>query len=261
MKKTNALYSIINFTSIIAVIIVNGLANSLPINGIQTGEVSRKFETLFTPTGFTFSIWGIIYVGLLFFGFYGCKFYRKATISIVYKLKQSILTANILNISWILLWHHILIGPSVMVMLLLLFNLLFINLTIHTFRHKVKNKSQYFWFVRLPYGIYLGWILVATIANISIYLTYIQWSGFGLLPQFWLAVVLITGCAISLFMFLKYRIIGLSIAVIWGYFGVAYNLQFKGEDQILIFLTYALSILIFSVTIFKLFFFKPNRDR
>ncbi|PLX06432.1 MAG: hypothetical protein C0596_18375 [Marinilabiliales bacterium] len=55
---------ILNVVLFIAMVYVNFLANSLPINGQSTGEISNAYSNLFAPAGITFSIWGIIYLAL-----------------------------------------------------------------------------------------------------------------------------------------------------------------------------------------------------
>ena len=61
---------ILNFIALIATITINGLANTLPINGMLTGEVSDSFLALFTPAGYVFAIWGLIYLALTAFAVY-----------------------------------------------------------------------------------------------------------------------------------------------------------------------------------------------
>lgn len=55
--------------SVIATIVVNGLANALPLNGVTSGEVSNRFGVYFVPAGYVFSVWGLIYAGLVADGF------------------------------------------------------------------------------------------------------------------------------------------------------------------------------------------------
>lgn len=252
MKKNHLKYVIINWISILGVIGVNALANILPINGVQTGEVSRDFETLFTPVGFTFSIWSVIYLGLIAFTVYSSKPVQTKRSNFVTKLNHQIWISNLLNITWILTWHYYWIGASVIIMVSLLVSLVKINLTLNQFRQKVKNPNQFYLFARLPYNIYLGWIIVATIANFSAYFTSINWNGLGILPEFWLAIILIIATFITLSLVLKYKFIGAGTAIAWGIYGIVRNLQIKNEDILLINLCYIIMGFILLATVLKL---------
>src|SRR5210317_1251869 len=59
-----------NIVAFLATVAVNSLANILPINGITTGELSDYYGNLFTPAGYVFSIWGLIYLLLAVFSYY-----------------------------------------------------------------------------------------------------------------------------------------------------------------------------------------------
>ena len=146
----------INLTGVIAVIVVNALANILPINGMNTGEISGMFPNLFVPAGITFSIWSVIYLGLLGYCLY--PFVQKEPNNV-----QGVLffTTCLLNISWILAWHHLLIELSVLIMISLL-----ITLTKMYLNTKTDNRIDY-WLIYLPINIYFSWISVATIANVT----------------------------------------------------------------------------------------------
>ena len=146
----------INLTGIIAVIVVNALANILPINGLNTGEISGMFPNLFVPAGITFSIWSVIYLGLLGYCLY--PFIQKRPNNI-----QGVLffITCLLNISWILAWHHLLIELSVLIMISLLVTLIKIYLNT-----KTDNRIHY-WLIYVPINIYFAWISVATIANVT----------------------------------------------------------------------------------------------
>ncbi len=251
MRNKNRLFILVNWITTLSVLTVNALANILPINGIQTGQVSRDFETLFTPSGFTFSIWSTIYLGLIFFLFFSSSFFNSRNSSFISKLNHSVWISNVMNISWILAWHYYWIGASLIIMLGLLSSLVYINITLHNHRLRVKNHSSYFWFVRVPYSLYLGWIVVATVANFSVFLTYIQWQGLGVLPEFWLAIVLVIGTLIATLLVFNYKLYASGLAVAWGVYGISTNLIAKNEDLILIYLSYCLIGVILVSIIFK----------
>jgi benzodiazapine receptor len=170
---------LLNLIATILVVAVNALANILPINGQSTGAISNKLGVLFTPAGYVFSIWGLIY--LLLFVWVLREFPADRRNLPLYKEATPVyVLSSLLNILWIFSWHYEYFLVSVVVMLGLLFTLIALY-------HKVRAAS--FWDM-VPFSIYLGWVSVATIANISYYLVSINWDGFGLPDQVWTLLML-----------------------------------------------------------------------
>ncbi len=166
--------------AVLAMITVNILANALPINGQNTGEISDRFDVFFVPAGYVFSIWGLIYLGLLAYAVYQAlpaQAENPTLRSIGYLFVLSCLA----NIAWIFLWHYNLVALSVVAMLALLGLLLAIYLRLDIGRAPVAPAMK--WLVHVPFSIYLGWITVATIANITSWLYEVGWSGWGSLPR------------------------------------------------------------------------------
>jgi hypothetical protein len=220
-KKIKAL-QVLNIIGFSLVIVVNALANILPIAGIGTGEVSALYPSLFTPAGFTFSIWGVIYLLLLIFVIYQAKgLFGKANEPISKLVNQIgiwFLISCLANASWIFVWHHQMISASLFIMLVILFSLIkiYINLGIG----KSKESSSQSYLVQIPFSVYLGWITVAAIANISIFLINIGWKGFGLSPVFWTVVVIGAATAITILMLVKRKGIFFSLVILWAFFGI-----------------------------------------
>lgn len=147
----------------IAMVTVNILSNTLPINGQTTQEISAKQVVLFTPAGYVFSIWGLIYFLLAIWLI--IQFLRRNTkeatsddIAILF------ITSCLLNICWLLTWHYEYFGLSVIVMLGLLATLILL--------YQSYSIDDFTFGGRLPFSFYLGWISVATIANITYTLQY-----------------------------------------------------------------------------------------
>ncbi|WP_088808984.1 MULTISPECIES: tryptophan-rich sensory protein [Listeria] len=136
---------------------VNAFANILPLNGVTTGEVSNRYQTLFTPAGYVFSIWGLIYL-LLFVWLVGVTVKREHVTS---QLAFVFTSSSLLNALWIFMWHFNLIFLSIVVMLLLLLSLLLF----YAYQKQISKRRLW----RVPISVYLGWIFVATIANICYY--------------------------------------------------------------------------------------------
>ncbi len=211
------LLKILNVLALFGVITVNALANILPINGVGTGEVSAENSNLFTPAGFTFSIWSLIYLGLLGFSFYQLSGFKKSGSKDITKIIGPFFILNALaNISWIFAWHYKLIGLSVIIMLIILTTLIIIDHRIKSSNTSFKNSI----FVRFPMGLYLGWICVATVANIAVYLTSISWEDFGVNPQYIAIIMIFIASVVGIF--LNYKSAGIfpAIAICWGLFGI-----------------------------------------
>lgn len=250
MKKEHRVQIFLNTVSVLAVISINALANILPINGVQTGQVSRDFDTLFTPSGFTFSIWSIIYLGQLAFVVFSARFFSAEKRTFLTELKHIIWINGSLNIGWILAWHHYRIGLSVLVMLGLLVTLVMINLKLNDSRKQHKASLAFLLCCKVPFSIYMGWIVVATAANFAVYLTFIDWQGFGQLPEFWLAILILIGTSITCFLILNHKELFAGLAVAWGLYGISDNLIRKNEDEISIYLTYLMiAVLLLSIAL------------
>ena len=206
----------LNIIGLIIMITINALANILPINDIPTGDVSDKYENIFTPAGFTFSIWGVIYLSLIILIVYlTIGLIRKKTRSINYikDMGYFFFISSILNSIWIFLWHYELLGASIFVMLGILISLIII------YRRINLTSINYRW-LTTPFSIYLGWISVATIANITAWQVAINWGRLGRTETFWyvillIVIVLLTGFFIKIFKDYIYTLV-----ILWSLTGI-----------------------------------------
>lgn len=196
---------------------VNALANILPINGLTTGQVSALYPSLFTPAGLTFSIWSVIY--FLLSGLVIMSWLRPAEKIIICILPWFILTC-LLNISWIVAWHHLLALLSVCIMLALLATLIVVFRKLH--QNESTDTKLKFWVV-LPFTIYLAWICVATIANIAALLISLNWQGGSISPQLWTILMMTVAAALALRITLHYRVPFFSLVIIWALFGIYFR--------------------------------------
>lgn len=216
IKINTKLLQILNIAAFLGTIIVNTLANSLPINGIGTGELSDLYPNLFVPAGLTFSIWGVIYLLLLLFTIYQS---RKNGQSAVDLIGPFFILSSLANIGWILAWHYRLVGLSLIIMLILFASLLKIYMSI-TVEKFIPATKSFKWFISVPFSVYLGWITVATIANVTALLVNSGWNGFGLSDQFWTVLVIVTALGITLAMLITRRDIAYSLVVVWALTGI-----------------------------------------
>lgn len=210
---------ILNVFALVATLVANYLANALPIAGRTPAAVSDMFPTLFTPAGFTFSIWGIIYLLLLGFAIYQARFFNKEAPAFLGQIGWCFVLSCAANIGWLLAFHNLQIGLSMLIMLALLGSLLAVYLRLGIGTTVAATKGEQ-WLVRLPFSVYLGWITVATIANASIFLSNLGWNGEPASPQFWTAVVIVAAIGIALWALFSRRDFAYAAVIVWALFGI-----------------------------------------
>ncbi|MFN2314778.1 MAG: hypothetical protein ABR531_09985, partial [Bacteroidales bacterium] len=171
----------LNLLFFAAMVVMNYLANALPLNGKTTGELSDAYPNLFVPAGVTFSIWGVIYILLLIFCVVQFTTSHQAVIS---RIGWLFGITCIFNALWIVAWHYQRLPMSLILMLGLLVSLVWINIFI---------KDMPFGFFKAAFGIYLGWICIATIANVTALLVNYGWGGFGISGETWTIIMIIVG--------------------------------------------------------------------
>ncbi|WOV84795.1 tryptophan-rich sensory protein [Sporosarcina jeotgali] len=212
--------SVVVLVTYVVMIVMNYLANALPLNGKTTGEVSDSYSNLFAPAGYTFAIWGLIYVLLAFHVIYQLGFFRSGERSAVTQLMQKIAVyfsvTSVANALWILAWHYGHLAISIVLMLVMLISLIIINGM--TVKSDLSFKEKFF--IRLPFSVYFGWITVATIANITAYFVSIDWDGFGLSDSTWTVIILLVGTVIGIATLLKNWIASYGFVLVWAYIGI-----------------------------------------
>lgn len=206
-----------NIIGYILVIVVNGLANILPINGQTTAEISDSLPTLLTPAGFTFSIWGLIYLALGAFVVYQALPAQRND-SDLGRVGYWFVLSCIANTAWILAWHYELFLLSVLIMLGLLVCLLAIYRRLDIGQTQVSNAKK--WLVHGPFSLYLGWISVATIVNISALLVHLDWNGFGISDPGWMFMMLVVITLLTITMIITRNDAIFAGVVMWALFGV-----------------------------------------
>jgi hypothetical protein len=218
---------IITWLLFVGVIAVNALANMLPINGYNTGQVSAFYPNAFVPAGFTFSIWGVIYL-LLFSYTIGYTYYTikqaqyPKAFAFIERINNYFLLTCVFNMSWILAWHYLQIELSVVIMLLFLITL--IQLFLKSTKMAAALTSTQKFILQTPFIVYLGWISVATIANITALLIAYQWNGFGMTPVNWSALMILIAILLAILMLKKFQAIAYALVVAWALWGI-YNAQ------------------------------------
>jgi hypothetical protein len=211
-----------NWSFLIGMIAVNALANAMPINGYNTGQVSAFYPNRFVPAGFTFGIWSIIYMLLTGFVVISTKWLWYQPDSLPGKVAKKISplfdVTCMLNIGWIVAWHYLQTGLSVVIMLGFLLVLLRTYGTLQPFRSSL-TRSQRTWFY-LPFVVYLAWISVATIANITAWLVSRHWGGFGINPSGWSILLIAIASLLGLFMAWRRQETAYALVIAWALFGI-----------------------------------------
>jgi hypothetical protein len=221
------LTKIIVAVTYLAMVVMNFLANGLPINNRSTGDISDAYPNLFAPAGPAFSIWGLIY--LLLGGYVLYQFVKKdqKTEDLLQKINPLFIATSLANISWIFAWHYDYIGLSVFIMVTLLMLLIQIADMLRTEQFASLEKL----FIWAPFSVYFGWITVATIANITVFLVSIDWNGFGVADFVWTSIVLLVGALIGIFRMRKDKNIVYGLVLVWAYSWILFkHLSVGGFD-------------------------------
>lgn len=253
------LFVVFNTLTLILTVFFNYLSNTDFFGGKTIGEISKKYDTLFTPAGYAFSIWGIIF--LMLFAFVGFQWY------ILYKFKDSesdydnsenifiktihqtgfwLVVANIFNAAWVYVWLNEYSGLSVLVMFILLYSLiqLTINLRLEIWDAPVRIIAFVWW----PIVIYLGWIMVAFIANISSFLVSTGWQGEPLFASTWTVLMIIIATGLYLFLIATRNLRETAMVGVWALVAITYR-QWEAEPAIA-YVALACAILLFLVSSF-----------
>jgi len=209
---------VLNVIGLVGMLVVNTLANALPLNGINTGELSDAIPNLFVPAGMTFAVWGVIYALLILFVVYQIIKVRKEKTpeDPIGRVGQWFFISCLANSMWIFAWHWQLQLPSLLLMLVLLISLIII----HTKVRQPDAPLGYRIGVMLPISVYLGWIAVATIANVTSVAVVLKWNRFGLSEVFWTVAVLVVAIIINLLAVVARGDIWFALVGVWALYGI-----------------------------------------
>jgi translocator protein len=216
--KRDILRQVVTAIAVVATIAVNTLSETLPLNGKGTGQISDQFPILFVPAGYVFSIWGLIYLGLIAFAIFQAlpsqrENPRLRSIGGLFAL------ASLANIAWIFLWHYEAFPATLLVMLVLLASLIAIYLRLGIGRSSVSRAET--WLVRVPFSVYLGWITVATVANATQLLYFLGWNGGAIGPEIWTVIMLAVAVAVAWLMAITRRDVAYLLVLVWAFIGIA----------------------------------------
>lgn len=203
----------LNILLFVGMILMNYLANALPLNNKTTGQLSDSFPNLFVPAGITFSIWGVIY---LLLAVYCVLQFTGSDQGLLMKIGWPFAITCILNALWIVFWHYEKLPLSLLVMVALLITLIHINI-------RISHLSP--GIIKATFGIYLGWICIATIANVTALLVHYNWNSFGISEETWAIVMIFAGTIIAALAIYKFRNPFIGLSVIWAFTGIIIKQQ------------------------------------
>lgn len=228
--KTNKLAKVVAMLSLLVTLIINALANILPFNGKTTAQVSGQYPVYFTPAAYVFSIWSLIYVALIAYTVY--LFFAKGHDEKTGEgLIKYFIVANIANSIWMLAWHYDVLWLSVILMIVILVSLVLAFLQIQKASVGKTLGWKFNLLIKFPFSIYLGWICVATIANVSAFLYALNWNGFGISGAVWCAILIVIATILALVFYIRHKEWVVSLVVVWAVLGI--SVRFPAEEIIL----------------------------
>lgn len=219
MKKIKT-RSIVNLASFIVTLLINYGANAFRLNGYSAGDVSDSLPTLFTPAGYVFAIWGVIYTWLGIYNIYQVS-PKQQDAAFQDRIGWLFVLSGLFNSVWIFAWHFRVFWLSVILIFGVFSSLLAIYLRLGIGKRTVSKAEK--WLVHVPFSIYLGWLSVATIANTSVFLYDVGWSGTGLGAQLATMLVILVGGALGVAMALRRREVAYPLVIVWAFVGIVVN--------------------------------------
>jgi len=207
-----------NIVAFVIVIFVNGMANGVPLGGQTTGEISAKYPSLFTPAGYVFGIWGVIYLGLAIFVVWQALPKQRtnqnlAAISIPFILSCAC------NALWIFAWHYDFLLLSMVLMLGILMSLVLVYRALNIGVSNAVRAEK--WLVHLPFSIYTGWITVATIANLSAVQIDRGWDDLLFTATTWTIIKIAIAGSIAVTVLFRRRDVAFVVVAVWASAGIA----------------------------------------
>jgi hypothetical protein len=239
MKANNLVLKWSNIIAFAFTVIVNSLAGSTTlIGGVNTAQISDSNPTLITPAGYVFSTWGIIYVLLGIFVIFQALPSQKEK-EYTKKIGWLFVLSSIINIVWLFLWQYNFLSLSVVLIFLLLATLILIYLRLGIGKSKVTLRERLV--NHAPFSVYLGWITIASIADVSTTLVSVNWNGFGIAPEIWASLIIIVALLIALLVIATRKDVAYGLVIVWALIGIAAK---QSGNQNIVILTEASALIV-----------------
>ena len=242
LKKEQTL-SIINMVAVLFAIGINYYSQLYTIHGNRVSDMSDEYNNLFTPAGYAFAIWGIIFLALFIFAAYQIYLtvIRKRTFNFISQSGLWFAIATAGTGLWVMVWLYDYTLVSVFVMLLILFSLF--KIVVNTNMERWRAPARTIIFGWWPISIFAGWIAVATIANISAYLSKLGWDGGPLSPENWTLVMIAIASLINIILIFTRGMREFALVGVWALVAIYVRHQYSYE-------TIAMTALVGAVIIF-----------
>ena len=218
------LFQVVNLLAIIFTIVMNSLANILLFFGVNTGQVADGFPSYFTPRGETFGIWGIIYTLQIVFLVYQTRPSQKGE-SYLKDIGFFYAIAAVFNVGWLILFHYAggvdpnMLAPTNILIILFLVGLLVTYLRLQVGLKEVSRGVKLA--VHVPLSVYLGWISVATVANLASTINYLV-PGIDVgIQQIASAAMIMVALLLGILMLVLRRDAAYGLVVAWAAGGIA----------------------------------------
>lgn len=208
--------AVLNFISVIFVILVNYFVNAIRLNSNTIGSLSSEYDNLFTPAAYAFSIWALIYISLLAYSVFQLNraFASSGETDFIEKTGPWFAIANFASAAWVVVWLYELTFLSILVMLVILLSLIriIINTRMEIWDAPLKIIALVWW----PICLYAGWISLATIANVAAYLAKIGWNGWFFTEVQWTFAMILIAVVINMLMIYKRNMREFALVGVWG---------------------------------------------
>jgi hypothetical protein len=206
------------FLTVCSLVMV-GLAVLLPLGGHDTGYVSTKFYSAITPAGWAFSIWSLIYSGLLAYSFWQAlpsqranPFHQRAALPVM-----GILVANGL---WLPAWHYEQLPLSLLIISGYLAGTV---LAVEAFLPaRAAYRKIEFWLGYVFFSVWCGWLTIATLANATVVALALKVPMGGLGPSSWGIIMLAAAFLIAFTVFNRWKSPAYFLVITWAYSAIAY---------------------------------------
>lgn len=214
---------ILNLVFFVLMVAVNIGAELLPLNSITTQKVSANYNTLLTPPGFTFAIWGVIYSWLFLFVLFQLGlFHKKGTgdnPDLIHSISVFFILSCVLNMGWIFAWHYELITLCFVLIFSMWASLFFAYIRL---KRETTNAREYF-FIQMPFSLYLAWISAAMTINYLIMIKSQIPDLLGLSETAWSSGLIIALFLLSELILFRYKDFTFAIGALWAFAGILYH--------------------------------------
>jgi len=214
--KSHRIHLVVLVSTVFA-LVMNLLAIALPLNGRSTQAISDSFRVFFVPAGYVFSIWSVIYTAIIIFAIYQILPRGRKDIRLN-RLRLPFILSNLLNGIWIIWWHYGIVELSSITMLLLLGTLIYIYGQIPYWSDTMGRIFR--WTTAFAFSLYLGWISVATIANLTVQLYILGWNGLGLGGEYWAGLLCLVAANLAINLLWIRRDYIYASVIIWSLIGI-----------------------------------------